>query len=71
VKWLLYALRRIPGFEIGCKECTLWKNGEMYRAICKQTGSPVESILKNVSTVRCDPMRRKRWGEIAVQAALS
>ncbi|MFW6292062.1 MAG: hypothetical protein ACOC7V_07000 [Spirochaetota bacterium] len=32
---------------------------------CRATGSPVELILKDISTVRYDPTRLWRWAEIA------
>lgn len=42
---------------------------QMTRDICDRHGCPLEFILKDISTVRYDPMRLTQWGEIAMQVA--
>lgn len=37
------------------------------RDICRNTGSPLELILKDISTVRYEPQRLSRWAEIAME----
>jgi hypothetical protein len=37
--------------------------------ICERHGCPLEFILKDISTVRYDPDRLSRWGEIAMDVA--
>ncbi len=39
------------------------------RRICEQYSCPLEFILKDISTVRYQPERLARWGEIAMQVA--
>jgi hypothetical protein len=45
------------------------KDLEKTKKICERTGSPVEFILKDISTVRHEPLRLKQWGEIAMKVA--
>jgi len=35
---------------------------------CKDNGTPVEFILKDISTVRSRPERLKQWADIAMEA---
>ncbi len=45
------------------------KDLEATREVCKRYGCPLEIILKDISTVRYDPMRLKKWGEVAMEVA--
>ena len=45
------------------------KDLEATREVCKRYGCPLEIILKDISTVRYDPMRLKTWGEVAMEVA--
>ena len=37
------------------------------RRVCERHGCPLEIILKDISTVRYDPARLSRWGEVAME----
>jgi hypothetical protein len=37
--------------------------------VCEAHGCPLEFILKDISTVRYDPDRLTRWGEVAMEVA--
>ncbi len=39
------------------------------REICARHGCPLELILKDISTVRYEPERLTRWGEVAMEVA--
>jgi hypothetical protein len=41
------------------------------REICRRNNCPLEFILKDISTVRNEPDRLKKWADIAMQVALS
>jgi len=45
------------------------KDLQTTKEICVRHGCPLELILKDISTVRYDPQRLSRWGEIAMQVA--
>ena len=45
------------------------KDLEDVRAVCEETGCPLEFILKDISTIRYDPARLARWAEIAMDVA--
>lgn len=40
------------------------------RRLCKRHGCPLEMILKDISTVRYQPERLKKWSEIAMEVVL-
>jgi hypothetical protein len=42
---------------------------EETRQACARHGTPLEFILKDISTVRYEPQRLQRWAEIAMQVA--
>jgi len=56
-----------PGFEADVveKELTDINNA------CKRHGCPLELILKDISTVRYDPLRLTKWADIAMKVAMS
>ena len=39
------------------------------RDVCRRYGCPLELILKDISTIRYEPQRLTRWGEIAMEVA--
>ncbi len=39
------------------------------RDVCKKYGCPLELILKDISTIRYEPLRLTQWGEIAMEVA--
>ncbi|MCL2362365.1 MAG: hypothetical protein FWC73_11210 [Defluviitaleaceae bacterium] len=43
------------------------KDLEETKAICKEYDCPLEIILKDISTVKYEPQRLKRWAEIAME----
>jgi len=42
---------------------------EAVKAVCDETGCPLELILKDISTIRYDPSRLDRWEAIAIDVA--
>ena len=41
------------------------------KTACIKYGSPLEFILKDISTIRYDPKRLIKWNEIAMEIAMS
>ena len=41
------------------------------KQICDKTGSPLELILKDISTIRYDPPRLFKWAEIAMEIVMN
>jgi len=50
-------------------EALVRKDLEDVRAVCEETGCPLEFILKDISTIRYDAKRLDRWAEIAMDVA--
>jgi hypothetical protein len=40
------------------------------RALCEKYGCPLEFIFKDISTVGREPLRLKKWADIAMEVAL-
>lgn len=58
-KWLIGSIRNI----------IVWEDLTDTKNICRRYGCPLEFILKDISTVRSEPERLKKWADIAMAAA--
>jgi hypothetical protein len=58
-----------PAFVSLFNEETIRKDLEETRAICDKYGCPLEFIFKDISTVGHEPLRLKKWADIAMRVA--
>jgi hypothetical protein len=60
-----------PAYISAFNEEVIRKDLEETRAICKKNNCPLEFILKDISTVGHEPLRLKKWADIAMEISLS
>jgi hypothetical protein len=60
-----------PAFISAFNEEVVRKDLEQTKAICKKYGCPLEFIFKDISTVGHEPLRLKKWADIAMEVAAS
>jgi hypothetical protein len=58
-----------PAFISAFNEEVIRKDLEETRAICKKNGCALEFIFKDISTVGHEPLRLKKWADIATKVA--
>jgi hypothetical protein len=60
-----------PAFISAFNEDVIRKDLEETKALCKKYGCPLEFIFKDISTVGHEPLRLKKWADIAMKVAQS
>jgi hypothetical protein len=58
-----------PAFISSFNEDVVRKDLEQTKAVCKKYGCPLEFIFKDISTVGHEPLRLKKWADIAMEVA--
>jgi hypothetical protein len=56
-----------PAFISAFNEDVVRKDLEQTRAVCEKYGCPLEFIFKDISTVGHEPLRLKKWADIAME----
>jgi hypothetical protein len=59
-----------PAFISAFNEEVIRTDLEETKAVCEKNGCPLEFIFKDISTVGHEPLRLKKWADIAMKVAL-